>query len=142
MRTVLALAAGLWAVLATAPALAQGPSYEKRGYGGPLYVGPNFEKGGQHAPPDYSVKPLKKRVKPAQTVSKGKAAKEVTEKDTTAAKPSSANPGANTDGAASTPAGESPAKDGSEPSATAAVPSTSCKRFDPTSGQTITVPCE
>ena len=28
-------------------------SYESRGYGGPLYIGPNFQQGGQHAPPVY-----------------------------------------------------------------------------------------
>ena len=28
-------------------------SYESRGYGGPLGIGPNFQQGGQHAPPVY-----------------------------------------------------------------------------------------
>jgi len=41
-------------VAMTVFAAAQGPSYESRGYGGPLYVGPNFQAGGQHSPPVYS----------------------------------------------------------------------------------------
>jgi hypothetical protein len=52
------ITSGLGAVLAlalmTAPAFAQGgPSYEGRGYGGPLYVGPNFHLGGQYSAPIY-----------------------------------------------------------------------------------------
>ena len=54
MRTLIAaLAAGLCLAAMTISASAQGPSYETRGYGGPLYVGPNFQQGGQHAPPVY-----------------------------------------------------------------------------------------
>jgi hypothetical protein len=53
-KTNLALAIGLSFALLTAPASAQqGPSYEGRGYGGPLYVGPNFQHGGQWSPPVY-----------------------------------------------------------------------------------------
>jgi hypothetical protein len=45
---------GLCVALTTASASAQqGPSYEGRGYGGPLYVGPNFQQGGQWSPPVY-----------------------------------------------------------------------------------------
>ena len=40
--------------LTTAAALAQEqPTYEGRGYGGPLGVGPNFQQGGQWGPPVY-----------------------------------------------------------------------------------------
>jgi hypothetical protein len=35
------------------PATSAQVSYESRGYGGPLYIGPNFQQGGQHAPPVY-----------------------------------------------------------------------------------------
>jgi hypothetical protein len=45
---------GLFVVLTTAAALAQEqPTYEGRGYGGPLGVGPNFQQGGQWGPPVY-----------------------------------------------------------------------------------------
>jgi hypothetical protein len=47
-----AIAAALFAAM-TAFASAQAPSYESRGYGGPLYVGPDFQHGGQHSPPVY-----------------------------------------------------------------------------------------
>jgi hypothetical protein len=52
-KTNFALAIGLCLSLTTAPASAQGPSYEGRGYGGPLYVGPNFHDGGQYSTPIY-----------------------------------------------------------------------------------------
>lgn len=55
-RTDFALAAGLCLVLTTVSVSAQGPSYESRGYGGPLYVGPNFQQGGQWSPPSYGPK--------------------------------------------------------------------------------------
>ena len=45
---------GLFVALTTAAALAQEqPTYEGRGYGGPLGVGPNFQHGGQWGPPVY-----------------------------------------------------------------------------------------
>ena len=47
----LAAAALCFALVPTA-ASAQ-TSYESRGYGGPLGIGPNFQQGGQHAPPVY-----------------------------------------------------------------------------------------
>jgi hypothetical protein len=44
----------LFVALTTAAALAQEqPTYEGRGYGGPLGVGPNFQQGGQWGPPVY-----------------------------------------------------------------------------------------
>lgn len=53
-KTNVALAIWLCLALMTAPASAQGgPSYEGRGYGGPLYVGPNFHEGGQYSAPVY-----------------------------------------------------------------------------------------
>src|SRR3974390_313783 len=53
-KTTLILAAGFAVALTAAPAFAQsGPSYEDRGYGGPLYVGPNFHEGGQYTHPIY-----------------------------------------------------------------------------------------
>ena len=45
---------GLFIALTTAAAVAQEqPTYEGRGYGGPLGVGPNFQQGGQWGPPVY-----------------------------------------------------------------------------------------
>ena len=45
---------GLFVALASAAAVAQEtPTYEGRGYGGPLGVGPNFQQGGQWGPPVY-----------------------------------------------------------------------------------------
>ena len=45
---------GLFVALTTAAAVAQEqPTYEGRGYGGPLGVGPNFQHGGQWGPPVY-----------------------------------------------------------------------------------------
>jgi hypothetical protein len=47
---------GLFVALTTAAALAQEqPTYEGRGYGGPLGVGPNFQQGGQWGPPIYGA---------------------------------------------------------------------------------------
>jgi hypothetical protein len=52
-RRIFALV-GLFVTLTTAAALAQEqPTYEGRGYGGPLGVGPNFQHGGQWGPPVY-----------------------------------------------------------------------------------------
>ena len=45
---------GLFVALTTGAAVAQEqPTYEGRGYGGPLGVGPNFQQGGQWGPPVY-----------------------------------------------------------------------------------------
>ena len=47
---------GLFVALTTATAFAQEePTYEGRGYGGPLGVGPNFQQGGQWGPPIYGA---------------------------------------------------------------------------------------
>jgi len=68
-----------WLALLSSVALA-GPSYEGRGYGGPLYVGPNFQQGGQHETPTYKKKTYqkkktyKKRSYEAKKPSKAKAA--------------------------------------------------------------------
>ena len=54
-RKILALV-GLFVALTTAAAVAQEePTYEGRGYGGPLGVGPNFQQGGQWGPPIYGA---------------------------------------------------------------------------------------
>jgi hypothetical protein len=124
--------------LTAGPGLAQNPTYEGRGYGGPLYVGPNFQTGGQHTAPTYGKKPAKKSVavptqRPAAKVQKAKPEKkEVATKK--APKPEQEE--------TSAPAvAEKPAAADATTSETATTTPASCKRFDPTSGQTITVPC-
>lgn len=146
MRTRIALATSFYLALAAGPALAQNPSYEGRGYGGPLYVGPNFEQGGQHTPPVYGTKPTKKRaaVKPPRQTPKV-ARKTPSKKDTT---PDTAEQ--KTDQASSSvapsadPADSSPGTTAgaSTSSGTTTSTATTCKRFDSTAGQTITVPCQ
>jgi hypothetical protein len=53
LRIKTALATGIVLGLTSLTASAGELSYESRGYGGPLYIGPNFQQGGQHAPPVY-----------------------------------------------------------------------------------------
>ena len=53
LRIKTALAIGLILGLTSLTASAGELSYESRGYGGPLYIGPNFQQGGQHSPPTY-----------------------------------------------------------------------------------------
>jgi hypothetical protein len=60
-RIIVALAAGVFLALAAVPASAGELSYESRGYGGPLYIGPNFQGGGQHSTPMYGAKPSMER---------------------------------------------------------------------------------
>jgi hypothetical protein len=97
----LAIATALFAAM-TASASAQAPSYESRGYGGPLYVGPNFQEGGQHSPPVYgqgsSAKerpakehPRKRQVEQEPKERKARAAKD-TDNDKAAAAERSAEP--------------------------------------------------
>jgi outer membrane biosynthesis protein TonB len=134
MRTNVALAAGLCLVLAAGPAAAQN---EGRGYGGPLYVGPNFSTGGQSTTPTYDAKPTKKkatvvRERPAPKPRKAPVEKEVaTEK---ASEPAAEKSTTST-------VAEKPAADAATSETAATTPAT-CKRFDSTAGQTITVPCQ
>lgn len=142
MRTHIALAISFCLALAAGPTLAQNPSYEGRGYGGPLYVGPNFEQGGQHTPPVYGTKPAKKRAaaKPRRETpkaarkapSKKNAIPASTEQDSTGVAPS-----ADTTNNVTSTTTETPTSNGTTTST-----ATTCKRFDSTAGQTITVPCQ
>jgi hypothetical protein len=52
-KTYIALAASALMLTCGAAMAQDAPSYESRGYGGPLYIGPNFHQGGQMAPPTY-----------------------------------------------------------------------------------------
>lgn len=138
MRTDIALAAGMCLVLAAGPAVAQNPTYEGRGYGGPLYVGPNFEQGGQHRPPVYGKKPIKKSVTVTrERVAPPKVQKVAPEKeDATEKAPEPAEK------PATSAVAEKPVETEATKAETAATTPATCKRFDPTAGQTITVPCQ
>ena len=135
MRTRVALAALLCLTLPTVSAFAQN---ESRGYGGPLYVGPNFEKGGQHTTPDYGFKSSKKAVIKRETAKIRKAPQRpqkeevATQKESEPAAEKETTPAKAETGSTTTPATETAASSG---------PAT-CKRFEPTAGQTITVPCQ
>jgi hypothetical protein len=140
MRTNVALAAGICLGLTAGAALAQNPTYEGRGYGGPLYVGPNFQTGGQHTAPTYGKKPVKKSVavptqRPAAKVQKAKPEKKEVATKKAAPQTVKEEP--------ATPAvAEKPAAADATAAETAATTPATCKRFEPTSGQTITVPCQ
>jgi hypothetical protein len=49
----LAITAAIFALLTVTASAQDAPSYESRGYGGPLYIGPNFQTGGKYSPPNY-----------------------------------------------------------------------------------------
>jgi hypothetical protein len=139
MRVNVAVTLGfcLWA--AAVPASAQNPSYEGRGYGGPLYVGPNFQQGGQHTPPVYgTTKPAKKQApaaKPRKETVKVRKPPVRKERESVAAKtPAPAQD--DTSGTVPDNAAENTADTASASSAT------TCKKFDSTAGQTITIPCQ
>jgi hypothetical protein len=52
-KTGFAIAASALMLTCGAAMAQDAPSYESRGYGGPLYIGPNFHQGGQMSPPTY-----------------------------------------------------------------------------------------
>lgn len=134
MRMNVALAAGVCLALAAGPVAAQN---ESRGYGGPLYVGPNFSTGGQSTTPDYGAKPTKKKATVARERVAPKPRKAPVEKEVATEK---ASEPAKEKSTTSTVA-EKPAADAAT-SETAATSPATCKRFDSTAGQTITVPCQ
>lgn len=146
MRTVCGVSGAAYLVLAAVPAVAQNPSYEGRGYGGPLQVGPNFEQGGQHTPPVYGQKPPKKpgdrkaapekRAKEVTKIHKAPVEKETsTPQEPAASEKASSTVEPSTD---TTPTSEGVGTSSAGSPSTAAT----CKKFDPTAGQTIPVPCD
>jgi hypothetical protein len=145
MKTSIALSAGFCLAVLASPACAQKPTNEGRGYGGPLYVGPNFQQGGQHAPPTYGTKPVKKSVpvaKPERDAVQARKppVKKQVDKETDTAKAAPVD-------TPSTPVQDQGPNDqgpnNQESSATTETASTTtCKKFDSTAGQTITVPCQ
>ena len=174
-KLVLAIAAALLAAM-TAVASAQGYGGQ-RGYGGPLYIGPNFEKGGQHETPlygsdSYSKKKYNKKrtyrakkkpsTRDSEDVDTAKTAPaEEEEKEATSENSSISGQAADTvepsapkkTEKASGPENSTIARAGSSEDGTAVAkgnddaPKESarkvgCKKYFPTSGVTLTVPCD
>jgi hypothetical protein len=187
-KTRLALAASAL-VLTSVAALAQdAPSYESRGYGGPLYIGPNFHQGGQMSPPTYDGSRSVERYRAPQRLDRVERMRNNNDDDVKAAKKtepskesaeskeakaesensSIVSMGADADKKpADTPKTDTAKADsGSENSTIASVASsatakadpvkaavtkadtdgsgkpTGCKRYFPTVGQTLSVPCD
>jgi hypothetical protein len=172
---------GLFVTLTTTTAVAQEqPTYEGRGYGGPLGVGPNFQQGGQWGPPVYGqgqshgverysapqhvdrvqrkrntdddVKTAKKTPAPQESKEASKEAKAQSENSSIVTigsdtdKSTSSNENSTIASVASSAtANADPVKgqlskrvDSDASGKTVAT----CKRYFPTVGQTITVPCD
>jgi len=147
MRRIIALAASVATAWTFCSDAVEAQSYKERGYGGPLYVGPNFEQGGQHTTPDFGSKSNKKaatspalpkrvprdsaKAKKPPTAPSIEAAETPAPRDTTTQIAAPASPDADVvSGTGTTTAGVDA---GAAPA---------CKRFDSTTGQTFTVPCE
>jgi hypothetical protein len=132
--------------VAVSAAWAESPSYESRGYGGPLYVGPDFKSGKK------TESPTKKRVQRATRkrapVAKAPVAKQPEPEAAAAADAVSENSsiaGASPD--AGTPAGGGASKPvqttgGASGDAAQANRKLGCVKYLPTAGITASVPCE
>jgi hypothetical protein len=175
-KIALTLAAASFAAM-TITAAAQGPSYESRGYGGPLGVGPNFQAGGQHSPPVYggsssskkhrkkptyqATKPQKERVRETETAkstTKSSPAEAETENSSITAvggqpgksdigkSVETAKGGVETENSSISSASLETATTSSDTSRTAAETkpkqNVGCKKYFPTAGMTLTVPCD
>lgn len=152
-----AFAAGALLAAMTGFALAQGPSYESRGYGGPLYVGPNFKQGGQYETPTYekkrtykkrnkkkrtyrAKKPVPSKAKKADTAKAAtptKRAEKIESENSTITRASSVPP-ASTGTSAVVAQGE----ENTKPQGKKAPTKIDCKKYVATIGTTITVPCD
>jgi hypothetical protein len=151
MRTpIVALAAALCLATATMPTSAQGPSYESRGYGGPLYVGPNFQQGGQHAPPVYgqgrstSERAATRRERNAKT-HKAPSTREAEKPSPSKAESADAAKSASdkkADSENSTISSATLHSDAGGSARTDTSAPVTCKRYIAAVGQTISVPCD
>ena len=145
-KTILAIAAALLAVMTVFASAAQAGS-KSRGYGGPLGVGPSFGATESYGAKDYSPKHYKKkRVRSAPKKHKARPAKEVDTAKTTPIEKEAENENSDISGAsleteeaAEETTVKTEAKPKDEPKTTKNV---GCKKFFPTIGQTLTVPCE
>jgi hypothetical protein len=152
MRQVnIALAVALCLPVLTVAAAAQGLSYESRGYGGPLYVGPNFQQGGQHAPPVYGQGASKTERATTRRSRAAKSRKAPATREATTEKSSPAPKAAASDTVKAAATDKAETENSTISSAglqtdagtkaEAASPPT-CKRFVAAVGQTVTVPCD
>ena len=146
-QTTIAFVLGCAAV--AGPAAAQGPSYESRGYGGPLYVGPNFQQGGQHAPPVYGQgrKKTERATERPQRSAKARKAAPTREAKTEKSSPALKTAAKSDNGADAENSTIAAARIGEADTASStsdippAAPVT-CKRYVAAVGQTVTVPCD
>lgn len=154
MRTLtVALAAGLSLAAAIGPVSAQAPSYESRGYGGPLYVGPNFQQGGQYAPPVYGQGTSKSERATTRRERSAKAHKAPSTREAKTEKPSTPKAD-NADAAKSATVKKADSENSTISSAalqsdvassgtkTDASTPVTCKRYIAAVGQTVSVPCD
>ena len=154
MRNVnITLIVALFLALMTVVASAQGPSYESRGYGGPLYIGPNFQQGGQNAPPVYGHGSSKAQGATTQRSRNDKSRKTPTTHEATTEKSKPAPKAAASDTVKAAVTDKADTENSTISSAvvqtdasgtgskTEAAPPT-CKRFVAAVGQTVTVPCD
>jgi hypothetical protein len=138
--------AALCLALLTVVAAAGEMSYEGRGYGGPLGVGPNFHSSGSSSQEGYS--PQRSSGERAhRAANKPKPAKEVDTAKTAPAKKEAENENSSIAGASlqTDKAGEQTAVDTETKPTAEPAPTTStasCKRYFPSVGKTVSVPCE
>jgi hypothetical protein len=157
------------AVLAAMPALAaaQGLSYEGRGYGGPLYIGPNFKDGSQRSIPVYEPGAPKKSQKKKRSYRAAKPHKKPDVEETQTAKGTTEKGGIESENSSISRAADGRVG-GSDKTDTAAVQNENssisatklstaatakggapsaplnidCKKYFPTAGVTLSVACE
>ena len=158
IKTTHMLAAGFFFAAATLAASAGELSYESRGYGGPLYIGPNFQEGGQHAPPVYDSKPSHserssvrhERVHETSKPRKAKETREAKEKTAPAEKAAAADEAAPSEkkkaesenSTISSAALHADTADAGVKSKPADAGPITCKRYIAAVGQTVTVACD
>ena len=142
-RSILAIAAGSLA-LATAVASAGELSNENRGYGGPLYVGPNFNSSDSYKPQRPAPKPYTversspKRVSKSQETHKATTSDETDTTETTPAKKPAEGEGST----ASDPTASSELLKTETAGDGAKTGDVGCKKYSPEIGAAVSVPCE
>lgn len=143
-RNVLAFAAVCLA-LPTACAAGDYMTYEGRGYGGPLGVGPNFNSSKPSAPKHYRKRTYKKRATTRPSNNNTETAKSAPEADVPvkkSVKKDTVNQNSSIATSAGAPAKTAVHETGATPAAEPQSATVGCKRFIPSIGETVTVPCE
>jgi hypothetical protein len=134
-------------VVSVFAAQAESPSFESRGYGGPLYVGPDF-KSGKPSAESPRKKPVQRATRRHAPVAKALVAKQPEPAEDAAAadavSENSSIAGAASD--AGTPAGDGAASKAAQTtggaSAAQADQKLGCVKYLPAAGITASVPCE